>query len=211
MDERMDLPDNSKMGANREADDIRVRKTIPGAEIKKKSLGRKFMELMTPADKVDVKGYLVNDVLLPTIKNAVLTSLDMLLPWGGSMSSYSSPIKRGMQRSRLVDRVSYDRAYRDRDHYDRERERYHDDTPNWEEDITFRTYADAKEALRELEYVLDTYGKIRITDLYDLKEKSIGRYGITLRHYGWVDLRGVQPVRIGDRWALSFPKAFELD
>lgn len=207
-DSNIDLPNNSRMTDHKSSEDlhdVRVRKTVKG-QAKKKSLGRKFAELLTPKDQVDIKGYLVNDVLLPTVKSAVLTSLDMLLPGGANLArgytNYSSPIK---QRKRSnVDRYSYDREY------DR-RPRYRDDSPDWQEDITFDTYAEAKDALNELLYIYDKYKHIRITDLYDVADVSIGRYGVTLKHYGWIDIRGVEPVRIGNRWGLSFPKAVELE
>ena len=202
----MNLPNNSRVKNGSETEEVRVRKVIQGHD-QKKSLGSRFKSLIA-SEGVDVKQYLLEDVLLPTIKNTALTMIDMLLPWGGSSSSYISNKNRANRRRSMVDRVSYDREYDRRYSEDRW---YRSSQPNWEEDITFDTYADAMDALHELEYILDRYKHIRITDLYDVRGKSIGRYGATLKYYGWVDIRGVKPIRIGDGWGLSFPKAIELE
>ena len=182
----------------------KVEKVISGkAKIKKKSEAAKLTEkIISTEDVGNLKSYLLEDVIIPTIRNtiwdAITNSLDMIL-FGGT----------GRRKGKsLSSKVSY------RDYYDekrlggsrsseRRRSGYDFD------DIILETRGEAEEVLERMDELIDTYSFASVADLYDL-------IGITCDYtdnkYGWTNLRNAEPVRVrGGGYMLKMPKALPID
>lgn len=151
----------------------------------KKSLGTKFAEAFAPDDVVDVKGYLISDVLIPSIKDlffdTVVGGLEMFM-WGG----YSG---RGRRRSTLSSGSSvirYDRAG-DRRRSDTRpstrvgsrRSDYMDEYP------IFDSRADAEETITLMCEVIERYGQVTVAELNE-RTGTTGQF--TDNYWGWDDL-----------------------
>lgn len=182
----------------------KVEKVISGkAKIKKKSEATKLTEkIISTEDVGNLKSYLLEDVIIPTIRNtiwdAITNSLDMIL-FGGTGRS---------RRKSLSSKVSY------RDYYDekkrgssrlseRKRSGYDFD------DIILETRGEAEEVLERMDELIETYSFASVADLYDL-------VGITCDYtdnkYGWTNIRNAEPIRVrGGGYMLKMPKALPID
>lgn len=179
-----------------------VKKVISGvAKTKKKSGLTKLSEVFMEDDVNNVKSYVVNDVILPTIKrglyDALVGSLDMLL-MGGT----------GGNKSRsTADKVSY----RNYTSYSSKR----DSRPAARsvrgydyDEIIIDTRGEAEEVLSRMDELVSTYGIVSVADFYDL-------CGVTCQYtdnkYGWTNIRNAQVVRVRDGYMIKMPKAMPLD
>ena len=78
--------------------------------------------------------------------------------------------------------------------------------PN-KDDIILESRVDAEDVISRMKEIIETYGFVRVTDLYDL----VGITGdYTDNKYGWTNIRGAEPVRVRDGYMLKLPKAVPL-
>lgn len=187
------------------AKEKRATKVVTNAvKTKKKSGIHKFADVFIKEDVANVKSYIIEDIVIPTIRDtiwSVLTnSLEMFLYPGGS--------KRDRNRS-YSDYVSYSRySERDRDRRDRHR-RDPEPRPRFDgEDLVFETRGDAEAVLREMDHMLNRYGLVRVGDLYDMADRTAP---YTSNDYGWTSLNRVDVVRVRDGYILKLPKATPID
>lgn len=173
---------------------------------KKKSGVRKLTDVFISEDIVNVKDYILMDVLLPTVKKAVsdivTNGIDMMLYGETGRSTRSS--SRGS-------RVSYSRYYereRDRDRRDRDVRSSRSRVGYDYDDIILETRAEAVDVIESLEELIDNYQIASVADLYELVGIS-GSY--TDNKYGWTSLRTASVVRCRDGYLLKMPKAMPLD
>ena len=181
----------------------KVEKVISGkAKVKKKSEAAKLTEkIISTEDVGNLKNYLLEDVIVPTIRNtiwdAITNSLDMIL-FGGTGRN---------RRKSLSNKVSY-RDYYDKDRRsgsrlsERKRNGYNFD------DIILESRGEAEEVLERMDELIETYSFASVADLYDL-------VGITCEYtdnkYGWTNIRNAEPIRVRDGYMLKMPKALPID
>lgn len=189
--------------ANASAERKSLEKVITGtAKTKKKNELRKFTDVFISEDIHNVKSYILMDVLVPAIKKAVsdiiVNGIDMLL-YGGK--------GRDSRRSN-ASYVSYNK-YSERRDDDR---RYGDSTRTLTgysyDDIILPTMGEAQEVLARMDELIDTYGMVKVADLYDLVGLT-GNY--TDNKYGWTNIRNAEPVRVRDGYMLKLPKALPIN
>lgn len=178
----------------------KVEKVVTGKVITKKKSGlRKFADEFISDDAKNVKSYVLGEVLIPAIKKAisdiVTDGIDMIL-YGES--------RRGGRRS-TADKVSY-RSYSD---YSRPRETRAATTSRYSyDDIILATRGEAEDVLARMDELMDTYGLVRVADLYDL----VGITGdYTDNKYGWTSIRTAEIVRVREGYAIKMPRAIPID
>lgn len=177
-------PPNTDMGKKEDtAPKMPAVKT--GVKKSKKSLGTKFAEAFVPEDVVDVKGYLLTDVLIPNLKDLffdmIAGGLEMAL-WGG----YSGRSRRSRLSSSGGSIVRYDRAG-DRKARDNRpsarvggrRSDYLDEYP------IFESRADAEETITLMCEVIERYGQVTVAELNE-RTGITGQF--TDNYWGWDDL-----------------------
>jgi hypothetical protein len=181
------------------AEKKKVEKVISGkVKTKKKSEISKFADVFISEDASNVKSYIFMDVLVPAIKKAisdiVTDGIDMIL-YGETgrtkkrSSSNSSYISYNRYSDRRDDRRN-DSSYRAVSRYDFE-------------NITLDNRGDAEEVLERMDELLDAYGIVTVSDLYDL----VGITGeFTDNKYGWTSLRNAEIVRVRDGYKLKLPR-----
>ena len=142
----------------------KVEKVVTGKVItKKRSKMNKFVDEFISEDAKNVKSYVFGEVLIPAIKKAisdiVTDGIDIIL-YGESRKgnrksisdrvSYRNYYDGGYSRSRVNDRpISITNAYS----YD---------------DIILDSRGEAEDVLSRMDELMDTYGLVRVADLYDL-------------------------------------------
>lgn len=180
----------------------RVEKVVRGKVKTKKNEVRKLTNVFVAEDAHNVKDYVVNDLVIPTIKNLfvdlVQNSVEMLIL--GS--------KRGSSgRRSSVDTVSY-RDYgsysRNDRHYAAPRTRSQFDY----DDIVFETSGDAHAVLDQMQFILDKYKIVRVADLYDMCELTAP---YTAHDYGWTSLSRARVVSVRGGYIIEMPRASVID
>ena len=159
----------------------------------------KLGSIFLAGDVEDVKEYIIEDVLIPTIKRAFY---DIICNGMGMMLGERNPNK-GNQSSR----VSY-RSYYDRPDERKSRNNSNQSRLNYGyKDLIFDNRGDAEVVLEQMFELLDRYDAVSIADLFDLAGESSN---YTDNKYGWTNLEDarVQPVRGG--YIIQLPRATTL-
>jgi hypothetical protein len=181
----------------------RVKQTISGRTSTKTNEARKFAGLLISEDAANVKSYILMDVLVPAIKKAisdiVTDGIDMIL-YGES---------RGGRKSSSSGRVSYRSYYDDRDRRDRDRDRERSSNSRFDyDDIVFETRGDAEFTKDQMNDILDTYGMVTVSDMYEIARLTPP---YTALRYGWFNIRTAEVVRVRNGYVLKLPKAMPID
>lgn len=176
--------------------------------VKKKSGMSKFKDAIISDDAGSLKSYLINDILIPTIKN---TFADIIKN-GTDIIFFGERGRHGKSRS-TASTVSY------RNYYDSKNDRRDDSYASRRDslydfdDILFKTYADADDQIEMMCDVLDHYNSLSVADFYESVNKaSLIRY--TDYDYGWTsanfDQRRVKPIRVRDGYIIDLPRVIPL-
>lgn len=192
----------SKMEQSNSTNGKKIEKVVSGTvKVKKKSEIHKIKDIFVSEDAGNIKSYILNDVLIPTIKQTisdiVKNVIDMTL-FGGNGSK---------GRNSIASTVSY------RNYYDRgnsiQRGTTRTTTGYNYDDITIDSRGEAEEVLTRMDELISCYGVVSVADLYDL----IGVTGsYTDNKYGWTNIRNARVVRAnGGGWTFDLPKALPID
>ena len=148
-------------------------------------------------DLQDIKKYIIEDVLIPTIKktitDVVKNSIDMFFYGEVSRSNRSNS-----------SRISYS-SYYDRDREPRSRSRRNSLLID---DIVLESRAEAEEVLDRLDEMIEEFGMASVLNLYDLIGVTAP---FTADKYGWTDIRNATAVRVRDGYLLKLPRVMPLD
>ena len=180
-------------------------KITKGAVVtKKKSEINKLKDIFVSEDIKSVKSYILMDVLVPAIKDAiediVTNGIRMILRGDTSARRSSS----------AASKISYRDYYDgDRRNNDRFRNETRPVTKYSYDDIILESKGDAEAVLERMGEIIDIYGMVRVADLYDIVGVT-GDY--TDNKYGWTNISGAKPVRIRDgRYMLDLPRALPIN
>lgn len=169
-------------------------------EVAKESGFRKFVKTFIKSDAKDIGSYLLNDVVVPNVQRAIISSVEMLLT--GNVSSRSQSY---YQPSRWTSQPT---GYTN---YSSSRiETVRRETGPRYDDISFRTRGDAEMVLNSLyNLASNNYnrGHATIADLYSESgwDKQVP---FTYSDYGWTanDLRNAVVIGIsGGRYIIDLP------
>lgn len=165
---------------------------------KKKSGFGKLVDMFISEDVGNIKTYIVQDVVVPTIKDTLLEVAKRLL-WGGDSDRGS----RGTSS-----KISYTR------YYDRNNDRRASTEPRSSnrfdcDEIIINSRGEAEEVLVRMEEVIGTYGVVSVLDFYDMVDLTAPH---TANKYGWTELGSakVVPVR-GGGYIIKLPRALPID
>lgn len=184
-----------------------ARKTKPAVErvvktparIDKGSLGKQALQALFAEDIKEVANYLLWDIALPSVKNAVsdifTSGIDRLL-FGGdggpqrsrSNKTYTSYSNRTYGRRE----TPTERTYTQRDRREHNLE-----------SIIFATRSEAEDVLNHLISICDQYDVATVGDLYGMAGIS---QSYTDENWGWRDLRSGRAVRSRNGYILDLPK-----
>ena len=174
----------------------KLERVITGtAKTRKKSEVRKIASTFLPEDVASVRNYILMDVVIPGIKNAIADVVSVML---------FNETGRVGGRKGGNSKISYQRCYDDRRDYGRPKNLEGFDY----DDIIFETRGDADLVLDQLESVIASYGIASVADLYDLAGVTCRSY--VANKYGWTDIRNAKVVRIRDGYILQLPKTVQI-
>ena len=195
-----------EMAAEERTKKEKMEKVVNGKVKTKKNDGRRLMNMFISEDAVNVKEYVLMDIIVPAISNTILdiikNSAEMV--FGGHSSS------RGRSNS---PKVSYRRYYderndRDRGRYDRGRDRDRESGRFNYDDLVYDNRGDAEVVRTLMLEALDEYGMVTVADMYDMSGLTAPW---TASNYGWMGLRDIKVIRVRDGFILNLPKAMPID
>ena len=193
-----EYPNNSHSA--RENPEKMMGKVVTGtAKTRKKSEAKKLANTFLPDDVTSVKSYILMDVIVPGIKNAIADVVSIML--FGEAGRIGGKKGNGSK-------VSYQRYYDDRRDDRRDYARPRAAGGYDFDDIVFESRGDADLVLDQLEAAINQFGLASVADLYDLAGITSPRY--TDNKYGWTDIRSARVVRIRDGYILQLPKAVQI-
>lgn len=174
--------------------------TVVNGTVKTRKKGgiNKLAEIFISEDVSNVKDYIVQDVVVPTIKKCILGALDMIL--NGGHSSYSD-------RRSSSSKISY------RQYYDEPKDRRRSEPSQLKlgfdrEDIVYEYRSDAEAVLDQMCDVIERYGFVTVSDMYEMAHREQPYTG---NRYGWRNLRNAKTERVKDGYIIDLPKAEPLD
>lgn len=198
-------PNSNKYKQEQKAapEDKKIEKVVKGTvKTKKKSELRKLSDVFISEDAPNVKSYILMDVLVPAIKNAiedvVINGIRMILR-GETGARKGSGIN--------ASRVNYTKYSDNRDsdyRYNSNRTR----TGYQYDEIIIPNRGEAEEVLARMDEIIDNYGMVSVADLYDLVGVP-GNY--TDNKYGWTNIRNAKAERIREGYLLKLPKPLPLN
>ena len=178
----------------------KVEKIVTNPVKTRKNEARRFTEVFISEDVKNVKSYILMDVLVPAIKNAVTAivkdGIDMIL-WGESGKN-----SRSSNASKISYRNYYDNGNSNRRYANTASHSYSYD------DIVFGSRAEAEEVLTRMDELISQYGYCTVGDLLDMAGIT-GNY--TDNKYGWTNISTAQPARVRDGWVLKLPRVVPMD
>lgn len=191
---------NSNKARERQNDPIpekKVEKVVSGSvKSKKKSGLQKITNVFVPEDVDNVKSYIIEDIVVPAVKDIILDAIRAFLGVNGRSGGKSSSASK----------VSYRKYYEDSNRRDygttRTRTGYEYD------DIILDNRGEAEEVLSRMDELIATYGLVSVADYYDLVGVT-GNY--TDNKYGWTDIRSATVVRVRDGYTIKLPKALPIN
>ena len=172
-----------------------------GAKLRKKNELQKVAGSIISEDAKSVKSYILMDVLVPAIKDAIediVTNGIRMLLRGDTSARRSGP-------SGGISHISYNKAYdrRDRSSLDRPRGVMDFD------DLILPTRYEAEEVLRTLDDLIETYRIVSVADMYEAA--GIRDFEYTARNYGWKDIRRAEVVHVRNGYWLKMPNVSPID
>lgn len=199
MEEKQILPNNSHKYKDIQKENNKPIERVTHGEIKfkKKSAIRQFFDQFIQEDGEKIKSYVLGEVLIPSIKNAIsdiITNSINILFYGNA----------GKYKRNVADRVSYSN-YNTYNYSYNPTSQQPRHTAFMYENVCYSTYSEATDILDRMYEILDTYGVVSVSDLNQL----IGISGnFTDNNYGWQNLnRNNSYIRGGrDGFELNLPK-----
>lgn len=184
------------------AQEKKIEKVVTGPVVTRKKNGfQKFADEFVSEDAKNIKSYVFGEVLIPAIKKLISD----IVTDGVDMFLYGE--KRSGSKRSTAGRVSYTNYY-DRDNRSTRDTRATSYSSYSYDEIVLSNRGEAEEVLERLDELMDTYGLVRVADLYDLVGIT-GNY--TDNKYGWTNIRNAEIVRVRDGYMIKMPRAVPID
>lgn len=211
------LPGNSDK-QKKAAERPKQKSVVQGSvKVKKPGLGRKFADAFLGEDVIDVKSYILQDVLIPAVKSTIVDiiggGVDMIeMALFGKVSGRHG--RYGSYPYRNQSYTPYGTAYPNPNNQTGKPSRT---TRNrgmdtyGVQDIIFGTRTEAMNVLDAMQQCLAQYdGMVSVSDLYDLAGVQDRIGGFTDQLWGWTDLSTATIRHVRDGYLLMLPRPVSL-
>ena len=178
-----------------------VKKVVSKPVQTKKNEIRRLADIFISEDVSNVKSYIWMDVLVPTIKKAIVD----IVTDGVNMIFFGGTGDRNKINSN-TSKISY------RNFYDQK------DTPTYSQasstakfnydDIIFETRGEAEAVREEMDNVIERYGFVTIADMYDMVELTPP---FTSNKYGWSNISSSRVIKTRYGYVIDLPKAKPIE
>lgn len=187
----------------------KVEKVVSGTVTTKKKNGiQKFADAFVSEDVVNIKSFILSDVIIPAIKNVASDTVGTIVDVIKNSVDTCLYGEAGARKKSNSSKISY------RDYYESNKRRAVTEPKTRSssrydyEDIILDNRGEAEEVLSQMIGMVDTYKMVSVADLYDL-------VGITCNYtdnkYGWTDLEHASVIRVREGYMIKLPRAVPLD
>jgi hypothetical protein len=207
-----DFPSNSRTSPPQEPDPKKVESVVSNEAIqRKKSLGRRFKDVLIGGDSKSVVHYIVMDVLVPQVKDLITDAATQSIE--RMIYGDSRPGRRlGSRPTMGPGPTNYTRYSRGNNPLGRQVREEREPTASLRKesinDILLATRLEAEVVIDRMYDLLGRYESVSIADLYALIDWSSSHVD---QKWGWTDLHGSRIVKVRDGYILEFPKPQPLD
>lgn len=207
-----EFPANSRVNRPAEKPDEKKveRVVLSGVSRRKPPLGRRFKELFVRGDAQSVGGYILNDILLPAVKDTIADmvsqGIERMLFGEGRSTSRRTGARPGAGPTPYHRYASTPPWQKDRQR-EEPRSRQARGTHNFD-DIILETRVEGEEVVERLYDLVNRYQEATVADLYELVGLPAA---FTDEKWGWTELRGAGVTRISNGYLLDLPRPIPLD
>ena len=193
---------NSNASRNEEPQRDKIEQVATGKKVPQ-SAGRRFLSEFLADDIHTIKDYIVWDVLIPAVKNAIsdtiTNGIDMLLFGQARAHSTNGVVRRLNYNTISTNSVSSNRILRGEPVQKPQRTiggySY--------QEVVLATRPEAEDVLANLRLYLDRYGVVSVADLYG----AVGETPDMIDNkWGWTDLSGACVQRCSEGFILRMPR-----
>ena len=188
-----------------EAEEKNIHPISGKVTVKKPGVFKKLIRTIFSDDSESVKTYIVQEVLIPSIKNAVseiMTSGTNIILYGDA--------KKNKPQNGSNSRISYS-SYSNYYSAANSSNKSQTNTVNAKDndrEFILETRGEAENVLIQLNEILERYHMVSLNDLNDILNIT-GPW--TDQKYGWTDLSNATIVRVRDGYLLSLPRVRPLN
>ena len=211
-----DFPSNANGVEKLKGEVVRTPIEMKGKVRHKHSIMKSVRDEFVNEDAPSIGEYILLDIFFPALRDMISdmghSTIDIMM--GNSRGRYS----RGYdydRRRRSDSYVSYNRMYEDRRPIRSRRDRDDDDRYYTRrrgrdlDDLIFEVRRDAESCLTSLLDILEEYGQVSVSDLYDILDETV--YGdFTKTDWGWEDLSTARIRKVRDGYLLDLPRVRPL-
>ena len=180
-----------------EKKEIKPVKLTGSASVRKRSSAEKLAKRFIEEDGRTIARKIVDNIIIPEIKNIIFYTVQTILFNGdrkppnapANHTAYSVYYRGGDDRQRNIPKVSNGFDF---------------------DEVEFSYRQDAEVILSAMDDIIEQYGRVYVSDFYDLAQISNNNY--MLGKYGWKNLQSAQvvPTRKGT-YVIQFPRAIPID
>ena len=200
------LPSNSDKIKNKEEkhEEIKLDKVVTGnVTVKKRGFFKRFKKSMVSEDAENVGGYVIQDIIIPTVKDLIFDAargaLEMIL-WGNTSGRRGR--KGNVPYNSLNEKSTY--QYNGRTNVSSREEKRSRRNYNYFDisEMVFDRRSDAEDVLYQLRMVLEEYPSVSVANFYDVLDMSAP---YTAENYGWTDLKDADVRKCKGGYYLDVP------
>lgn len=166
------------------------------AKVKKKSEFGKLVDLFISEDAPKIKSWVVNDVVIPGFKKAIMGTLDMLLN-GGHSSGYSSDYSSNKPK------VRYSQYSNEPNYQKATGTIMAKDTVEYP-DIEYPSRGAAERVLCSMREIHREFNNVSLAEVFELSKVD---HPYTYVKYGWTNIDTAEIVRRGEGYFIKLPPA----
>lgn len=181
-------------------------------ERRKAPLGRRVKELFVRGDAPSVGGYILNEILLPAVKDTIADmvsqGIERMLFGEGRSTSRRTGARPGTGGYTNYNRYSSTPPWKKETREEPRTMSHRAKSSHNFDDIILATRVEGEDVIEKLFELVSRYEQATVADLYEL----VGvQSSFTDEKWGWVDLRGAGVTRISSGYLLELPRPTPLD
>lgn len=197
------LESNSHVSKAEKEKETQKRVTKPvvnDAIVRDKGIGKKLLQTFISGDITDIRANIIQNVLIPSVQDMLLTAVNEAL---SMLFGYSGSSSRGTRKN--YSNASYT-DYNKPSKSTRQTSNWHRKSTDIK-DIIIPDRAKVERILSTLDAILEEYGYVTVADVYSSADISPN---FTDNNYGWTDLSKFGTRRVREGWLLIIPRPEDI-
>lgn len=197
-------PSNSLSGPPKK--EVTKEKVMPVVKektvLQKETLGQKIKRMFIPSDVKDVKTFMVEQILIPGVKDGILSIIELMF-YGRTSRRIGSSIGQTSKTNYSYISSSGNAIGRSQGPSISQRDRA---IHNFR-DVIFGSYQDAEDVISTLLDLLDRYGQATVADFYDASGIEADW---AAEDWGWRSFNKLESRRIQEGYVIDMPQPIYL-